>query len=97
MVCFQGTLVFIQDDQRIFVDLASAVDTHIALTVCRASVFRYHNGCLIGLQQVETVQFFMQAGIKAPQIPVRTLEHPVRHHLLGNVDIIPQKFLIDPI
>ena len=97
MLCFPGTLVFIQDDRRIFVELTGTIDPHIALTVCGASVFRYHDGGLIGLQHMETVQFFMQVVIKNPQISVCTLDHPIRHHLLGDVDIIPQEFLTDPI
>lgn len=37
--------------------------------------------------------YFMQVVIKNPQIPVRTLGYPVRHHLLWDMDIIPQEFL----
>ena len=39
----------------------------------------------------------MEIIIKDSQIPVRTLDHPVRHHLLGNVDVVPQEFLTDPV
>ena len=46
---------------------------------------------------METIQLFMEVVIQDPQIPVRTLDHPVRHHLLGDVDIIPQEFLADPV
>lgn len=36
---FSGPLVFILDDGRIFVNLPSMVDPHIALAVCGGSVF----------------------------------------------------------
>ena len=32
-----------------------------------------------------------------PQIPVCTLDHPVCHDLSGDMDVIPQEFLADPI
>lgn len=97
VVCFSGPLIFIQDDGRIFVDLPGAVDPHIALAVCGAPILRYHDRSFIGLQHMVTIQFFMEIIIKDSQIPVRTLDHPVRHHLLGNVDVVPQEFLTDPV
>ena len=97
MVRFSGPLIFIQDDGRIFVDLPGAVDPHIALTVCGTSILRYHDRGLVCLQHMETVQLFMEVIIKDSQIPVRTLDHPVRHHLLRDMDIIPQEFLADPV
>lgn len=39
----------------------------------------------------------MEIIIKNTQIPVRTLDHLVRHHLLGNVDVVPQEFLAAPV
>ena len=95
VVCFSGPLIFIQDDGRIFVDLPSAIDPHIALTVCGTPILRYHDRGLVCLQHMETIQLFMEVIIKDSQIPVRTLDHPVRHHLLRDVDIIPQEFLTD--
>ena len=97
VVRFSGSLIFIQDDGRIFVHLPGAVDPHIALTVCGAPILRYHDRGLVSLQHMETVQLFMKMIIKGTQIPVCTLDHPVRHYLLGDVDIIPQEFLADPI
>ena len=82
VVSFSGPLIFIQDDGRIFVDLPGAVDPHIALAVRGASILRYHDWRLICLQHMETIQFFMEVIIKDSQIPVCTLDHPVRHHLL---------------
>ena len=61
------------------------------------AVYAGRDNQTIGLQHMETVQFFMQVVIKNSQIPVRTLDHPVRHHLLRDVDIIPQEFLTDSI
>ena len=46
---------------------------------------------------METVQLFMKIIIQETQIPIRTLDHPVRHYLPGDVDIFPQEFLADPI
>ena len=43
------------------------------------------------------IQLFMEIIIKNSQIPVRTLDHPVRHYLLRDMDVIPQEFLADPV
>ena len=68
-----------------------------AATAIGVDLQRYHDRSFVGLQHMETVQFFMEIIIKDSQIPVRTLDHPVRHHLLGNVDVVPQEFLTDPV
>ena len=46
---------------------------------------------------MEAVQLFMKKIIKDSQIPVRALDHPVRHHLPVDMDVIPQEFLADPV
>ena len=46
---------------------------------------------------MKAIQLFIKVIIKTSQISVRTLDHPVRHHLFGNVDVIPQEFLADPV
>ncbi len=97
VIRFAGPLIFIQDDGRIFVHLPSAINPHITLAVCGTPILRYHDRSFVGLQHMETIQFFMEIIIKDSQIPVRTLDHPVRHHLLGNVDVVPQEFLTDPV
>lgn len=38
----------------------------------------------------------MKVIIKRSQILVRALDHPVRHHLPGDVDVISQEFLANP-
>ena len=81
VVCFPGPLVFIQDDGGIFIALPGTVDPHIALTVCGTPVLRYLDRSFIGLQHMETIQFFMEAVIKDTQMPVCALDHPVCHHL----------------
>ena len=55
VVCFSGTLIFVQDDRRVCVDLTGAVDLHIALAVCGASIFRYHDRGLVRLQHMEKI------------------------------------------
>ena len=97
MVCFPGLLVFIQDNGCIPISLSRPVNQHVTLAVCRAPILRYPNQSLIGLQHMETVHPVMKVIIKRSQIPIRTLDHPVRYHLLGDVDIIPQEFLTDSI
>ena len=71
--------------------------THIAFAVCGAPILRYHDRSFVGLQHMETVQLFMEVIIKDSQIPVCTLHHPVRHHLPGDMDVIPQEFLADSV
>ena len=46
---------------------------------------------------MEAVHPVMKVIIKGTQIPVGTLDHSVRHHLPGDVDIIAQEFLADPV
>ena len=52
---------------------------------------------LIGLQHMEAVHPVMKVIIKGPQILAGTLDHPVGHHLPGDVDVIAQEFLADPV
>ena len=97
MVCFPGLLVFIQDDWGISISLSRPIDPHVTLTVRRTPILRYFDRGLIGLQHMEAVHPVMKVIIKGTQIPVGTLDHPVRHHLPGDVDIIAQEFLADPV
>ena len=97
MVCFSGPLIFIQDDRRIFVDLPGAVNPHITLAVCGTPILRYHDRSFVGLQHMEAVHPVMKVIIKGSQIPVGTLDHPVGHHLPGDVNVIAQEFLADPV
>ena len=97
MVCFPGLLVFIQDNGCIPISLSRPVNPHVTLAVRRAPILRYPNQSLIGLQHMETVQFFMEIIIKRSQIPIRTLDHPVCHYLPGDVDVVSQELLADPV
>ena len=71
--------------------------THVTLTIRRTPILRDLDRGLIGLQHMVAVHPVMKVIIKRPQIPVGTLDHPVRHHLPGDVDVIPQEFLADPV
>ena len=97
MVCFPGLLVFIQDDWGISISLSRPIDPHVTLTVRRTPILRYFDRSLIGLQHMEEVHPVMKVIIKGPQIPVGTLDHPVGHYLPGDMDVIAQEFLADPI
>lgn len=97
IICFPGFLVCIQDNGGIPISLACPVDTHVTLTVCLIPLFRYFDRKLIGMQHMETVHPFMKVIIKSSQIPVRTLDYPVCHYLPGDVDVISQKLLADPV
>ena len=46
---------------------------------------------------MEAVHPVMKVIIKGSQIPVGTLDHPVGHHLPGDVNVIAQEFLADPV
>lgn len=97
MVCFPGLLVFIQDNGGITISLSRPVDPHVTLTVCRAPILRYLNRSLVGLQHMEMVHPVMKVIIKRSQIPVRTLDHPVRHYLPGDMDVVSLELLADPV
>ena len=97
MICFSGLLVFIQDNGGIPIFLSRPVNPHVTLAVCRAPILRYLDRSLIGLQHMEAVHPVMKVIIKRPQISVRTLNHPVCHYLPGDVDVISQKLLADPV
>ena len=97
MVPFPSLLVFIQDNGGIPIPLSRPVNPHVTLTIRRTPIFRYLGRGLIGLQHMEAVHPVIKVIIKGPQIPVGTLNPPVRHHLPGDVDVIPQEFLDDPV
>ena len=46
---------------------------------------------------MKLIHLLMEPVIKDSQIPVRTLDHPVCHDLSGDMDVIPQEFLADPV
>ena len=46
---------------------------------------------------METVHPVMKVIIKRSQIPIRTLDHPVCHYLPGDVDVVSQELLADPV
>ena len=77
--------------------LSRPVDPHVTLAVRRTPILRYFDRSLIGLQHMEAVHSVMTVIIKRPQITGGTLDHPVGHHLPGNVDVIAQEFLTDPL
>ena len=97
MVCFPGTLVFIQNDRGIRITLSGPVDPHVTFAVRRPSVLSDHNRRLIRLKYMKLIHLLVETVIKDAQITVRTLDHPVCHDLSGDMDVIPQEFLADPV
>jgi len=97
MIRFPGALVFIQDDRGICITLSSPIDPHVTFAVHRPSILSDHDRSLIRLKHMKLIQFPVETVIKDTQIPVCTLDHPVCHDLSGDMDVIPQEFLADPV
>ncbi len=86
-------LVFVQDDLPAAVHAASAVYPHVALRPCRAPVLIYKDRCLVCLQYMITIHYFMKVIIQDCEVPVCTLDRPVCHILTGNGEPVTLKFL----
>ena len=97
MIRFPGALVFIQDDRGICITLSGPVDPHVTFAVCWSPILSHHDRSLISLKYMKLIHLPVETVIKDTQIPVCTLDHPVCHDLSGDMDVIPQEFLADPV
>ena len=66
--------VFIQDDLPVCIHPSGAVNPHIAFASGGLPVLVYQNRCLVRLQYMVTVHFFMQVIIEDRKVAVRTLD-----------------------